>query len=240
MTFKDTLVKIKNKILDTIYPNDIKCILCGKDLPSSDTYFCDKCLNEHIFNNENRCKICDTKIKEGNIICDNCKNNKRYFSKCFCPLNYENKVRQALIKFKSDNARYLAKPFAKLIYNRLKEEQINFDIIVPVPSHPKTIKKRGYNPALLLAKELSILFNKPIEELLIKNVLTKNQKLLSYKDRQNNLTNSIILTDKKASKNKTILLVDDIITTGATLNVCAQLFTNAKEVFACAVARNQI
>ncbi len=240
MNFKDNLLTIKDKILEMIFPSKIKCILCGKDIPSFDTPFCEECLNSNIFNNGNRCTVCDMQIKEGNIICDHCKEKKRTFIKCVCPLNYENRVRQALLKFKSDNAKYLAEPFGKLIAERINQEKLNFDIIIPVPSHKKTIKRRGYNPAMLIAEQLGKITNKPIKEVLCKNVLTKNQKLLNYQQQQENLKDSIILTDVNAIKGKRILLVDDVVTTGATLEVCASLLVGAKEIYACAVARNQI
>lgn len=93
---------------------------------------------------------------------------------------------------------------------------------------------------MLIAEQLGKITNKPIKEVLCKNVLTKNQKLLNYQQRQENLKDSIILTDVNAIKGKRILLVDDVVTTGATLEVCASLLVGAKEIYACAVARNQI
>ncbi len=241
MNFKDKLINLKNTFIKALFPEDIKCILCNKDIPRQQYPFCESCQNDEIFNNGNRCKICDTSIIKGNIICDHCKEQKRFFEKCYCPLNYTKNVRKAILKFKSDNAKYLAKPFAEIIYKKLKNENVDFDLIVPVPSHYKTIKKRGYNPAKLLADNLSKLTEKPVVDILYKNILTKNQKLLNYTERQRNLQNSIILTDKNIIKNKNILLVDDVVTTCATVNICSQLLlSSAKNVFVCAIARNQI
>ena len=138
MKIKDKLIIIKNKILDILFPNDIKCIFCDNEISSGD--ICDECYKSPIFNEGNRCQICDSPIKEGNIICDHCKRNKRSYQKCVCPLNYDGKVRKSILKFKSDGAKYLAKPFAKLIAEKLAVDEIEFDIIVPVPSHKKTVK----------------------------------------------------------------------------------------------------
>ena len=241
MEFSQKIKTFLDKVLDIVFPSNFKCILCNRDLPQDDMIFCEECMKENIFNDGDRCITCDTQIKEGNIVCDHCKKEKRYFKKCVCPLNYEKLVRKAVLKFKSDNAKYLTKPFAKLIYQRLSEEKIDFDLIVPVPSHAKTIKKRGYNPAKLLADELAVLTHKPCIEVLTKTVLTENQKNLDYKHRQENLKDSITLAvDKSIIKNKKVLLVDDVITTCATINICASLFNSAKEVYACAVARNQL
>ena len=246
MKIKQALKNIWNKILDIIFPEDFKCILCGKEL-SADGYFCDDCLNEKdnmIFNLGNRCEICDTQILPENKICDNCKERKShhnlYFKKCFCPLNYQSKVRSAILKLKEDNAKYLVKPFAELIFNRLKAEKLQLDIITFVPSHKKTIRRRGYNQAKLLAEHLSTLLNVPCIELLEKNVYTKKQKKLDYNKRQENLKDSMRLLDKEIIKGKNILIVDDVITTCATINTCASLMPKAKNIYATAIARRNL
>ena len=240
MKFKDFLKKTKDKILDVIFPNDIKCVLCDRDIPDANQPICEHCLRENIFNEGNRCVKCDTPIKDGNIVCDNCQSNKRAFEKCFCPFIYDGKVRKSILKFKDDKAKYLAKPFAKYIYDRLLKENVEFDMIIPVPSHKKTIKKRGYNPARALADELAILTNKPVCDVLLKNVLSKKQKNLNFYDRQNNLKNTMILADNKSIKNKNILLVDDVITTCATVEVCSELLHKANKIYACSIARTKL
>ena len=237
MKFKNQMIKFKDKVLDLIFPNDIKCIFCDRDIPKGD--YCQHC-SESIFNLGTRCEKCDTPIKDGNVICDHCKREKRAFEKAVCPLRYDGDVRRAILKLKDDSAKYLAKPFAKLMFERLEKDNIEFDIIVPVPSHPKTIKRRGYNPALLLAKELALLSGKPVEDVLVKTVLTKNQKLLDYQSRQTNLENSLTISDPKTIKHKTVLIIDDIITTCATIEACASLMHKAKRVYACALARRAI
>ncbi len=246
MKIKQTLKNIWNKILDIIFPEDFKCILCGKEL-SAHGYFCDDCLNQKynmIFNLGNRCEICDTQILTENKICDHCKDRlshrNLYFEKCFCPLNYQSNVRRAILKFKEDNAKYLVKPFAELIFNRLKAEKLQIDIITFVPSHKKTVRRRGYNQAKLLAEQLSILLNIPCIELLEKNVYTKRQKKLDYNKRQENLKDSMRLLDKDIIKGKNILIVDDVITTCATINTCASLMPKAKNIYATAVARRNL
>lgn len=239
MKIKETLAKSINKIFDTVFPVEIKCIFCGKELPE-DTIFCDECKRNEVLNVGNKCVKCDTIIKEGNIICDNCRDYKRAFDKCFAPLIYDGNVRKAILSFKSDNARYLAKPFAELMCKRVLEENIDIDYIIPVPSHKKTIRKRGYNPARLLADELSVLLDKPVLDIFIKNVITKKQKELSFHERQNNLQDSIIVTDKKLVRKKNVLIVDDIITTCATINVCSKLINNANKIYACSIARTRI
>lgn len=240
MKFRERMIKLKEVILDALFPSDFKCIFCGHDIPSGD--ICDKCNQEEIYNNKNRCQVCDSPIKEGNRICDHCKNKKsdRHFSNLYCPFIYDGYVRKALLKFKSDGAKYLAKPFAKYMADRLIYEQVEIDVIVAVPSHRDTVKKRGYNPARVLAEELSKIMNIPFEDVFYKTVKTKNQKFLDYSQRQSNLENSMVLLNKSAVKNKNVLIVDDIITTGATIEACAKLLLKAKNIYGCAFARRAI
>ncbi len=235
MKIKQFLIAVKDRFLDALYPDDIKCIFCGKDVPAP--YICDNCLKDDLFNDGNRCVVCDTPLKEGNMICDHCKRNKRTFKKLYCPFIYDGKVRKAILSLKSDGAKYLAKPFAKFIAERLAVEELDFDVIVPVPSHKSSIKLRGYNPAEVIALELGKLTNKPVENALYKSIKTKKQKYLDYENRQHNLENSMILLSNSAVKGKNVLIVDDIITTGATIEACAQMMPRAKNIYACAVAR---
>lgn len=231
--------RIYKTFLDALYPDKIKCIFCKNDL-KNDYPICDECKNKDYFNKGNRCQICDLRIKERNKICDHCKSNMPKFIKAVSPFVYANDVRKSIIKFKSDNAKYLAPPFAKFMYERIKECNINFDIIIPIPSHKDSIKKRGYNQAKVLADEISKLCHKPVMEILIKNVKTKPQKTLNFKQRQENLRDSITLIDRKAVKDKNILLVDDILTTRATVNYCSELLSMAKGVYVCTIARNEL
>lgn len=231
--------KIKDIFLNALYPDSIKCIFCNNELESDDP-ICKDCHNSDYFNTGNRCMFCDLRIKKDNIVCDNCQSFRPKFVKAICPFVYKDHVRASILKFKSDGAKYLAKPFAKFMYEKLKDENINFDIIVPVPSHKDTIKKRGYNQAKVLADEIAILSCKPVIEVIIKNVKTKTQKSLTFKERHENLVNSMTLTDKKLIKGKTILLVDDILTTCATVNYCSELMSNAKEIYVATIARNEL
>lgn len=238
MTIKESLLKFKEKVLNILFPNDITCIFCDNDIPSG--YICDNCYKQHLFNEGNRCQICDSPIKEGNIVCDHCQRIKRFYSKCYSPLNYSGNVRKSILKFKSDGAKYLAKPFAKFIADKLAVEEVEFDVIVPVPSHKKTIKERGYNPARVLADELSLLTNKPVKDVLYKTFYTQKQKMLNFQQRQTNLENSITLLDKSAINGKNVLIIDDIITTSATINICAKLLIKAKNICGCSIARRAL
>ncbi len=236
------LQKATEKVLDIIYPNSMKCIFCGRDILNFDVRpFCDDCCKAGYFNEGNRCHRCDMHIPNGNTTCDNCHSQKRYYERAFCPLVYKDGVKNAILKLKSDNAKYLARPFAKLIYDRLVSENLSFDLIIPVPIHQKTRKTRGYNQSELIAEELAKLLNIPLlTNVVVKETQTNDQKLLPYHDRFQNVATCFKLKDKKAVKNKSVLILDDVMTTGATLNAISKLILPyTKHVYVCAVARDE-
>ena len=235
---KNFLFKLKNSIKEGVFPSDYTCILCDQELPEGD--ICEGCKKKDIFNTGNRCTVCDMVIKEGNKICDHCKSHPKFFEQAYCAIKYNDQTKNAILKFKNDNAKYLAPKFAKLMFDCLEKEGADYDIIVPVPSHSKSIRKRGYNPAFILAQKLSKIANKPLCDILIKTVQTQNQKFLNFQQRQTNLENSITLSDKSIIKGKKVLIVDDILTTGATLNACSKLMIKAEKVIVCALARRNI
>jgi len=156
--------------------------------------------------------------KQGEWICNNCLNSISDFS-------YKNKLlKNAIHVFKYKFVKDLAKPLAKLL-----EQKINFDydFIVPVPLHSKRLRWRGFNQAELLAKQINQ--SKTINAL-AKTKNTKPQIMLSQDQRKQNIKNSFKcicdLTNKK------ILLIDDVQTTGSTLEECkkALLQAGAKQV----------
>lgn len=241
MSLMDFLIKTKDSVLDALFPSNYKCIFCGRDIPDFDNRpYCDECSVLDIFNNGNRCKHCDMQIHEDNIVCDVCAKHKRYFETAFCPLVHADIARSSIIKFKSDNARYLAKPFAKLIFDRIKTSEIKVDMVIPVPLHEKNLRKRGYNQAALLGSELAKMLDCEMrDDIVTKDEFTANQKDLPYIERIKNIENCFNLRDKTAIKSKNLLIVDDIMTTGASLNAVAKLLKpHASHIYVCAIARN--
>ena len=229
-----------NNFLDKhIFPNDIKCISCGKDIPSFyEKPYCFSCEKEIKLSTRNRCLICDLPINNEAKICDFCKTNHRHFKRVFTPLIYDNIVRKTLISYKKDNKRYLAKGFAITIYNYIKNYANDFDIITYVPLTKEKRKERSFNQSEYIAKELGKLLNIEVEEFLIKAKVTIEQKTLNFQERKKNLLNSFKLKNIEKLKDKNVLLVDDIITTCATIDECSRVLSKyAKNVYATAPAR---
>lgn len=103
-----------------------------------------------------------------------------------------------------------------------------FDFMVPIPLHPTRKRERGYNQSFLLASQLSRIFNINLNiNLLIKTKNTKNQSLLSKKERWTNITGAFKIKNPNEVNNKSILLIDDLLTTGATSSEAAKALKSA-------------
>ena len=240
---KSKFKKFFNKVLNIFFPEKLKCIFCSDDVPNFDEKpYCEECESVIPFNNGHKCKICDMEILGQGEVCDFCKKNKRDFDRAYSPFKYENEVRKVVLNFKSKNAKYLAEPMARMMLKDMPESMKNFDLIIPVPSSQKTIKERGYNQSELLAREIGRITGIEVNsEILIKHKETQAQKELSFSQRKNNLKDAFKLISRKELKDKNILLVDDVMTTCATANLCGSLLKrHCNKVYVVVFARNTI
>lgn len=200
-------LKLKTKILDLLYPQGLKCAVCKK---------------EAIING-GACEACRAKL--------------RAYDDVFIPAGlegftagfiYNEEIRSVIHRFKYDDEPYLAHFLADSI---CIPKEWRIDILVPVPLHPKRLKERGCNQSELLARELSRGIGIHVEtELLHRIRETGSQTELSEAERRRNVENAF--RADKGSDGKTILLIDDVCTTGSTLSECAKTLKNAG---ACAV-----
>ena len=194
-----------------------------------------------------RCPYCNTLIIKNEDLCDDCKENlprikgeKCKFcgagkDKCACkkhhmnfdgitaPFYYEKGVKQGVKFLKFNNKSHLAYTFSKDMAECVKEDfnDIKFDFICYVPFSPLQITERSYNQSQLLAEELSKTLNIPIKNALVKLFDVKTQHDMAIMQRKGNVHGIYDVKDGFDVKGKTILLVDDIMTTGETLNNCA-------------------
>ena len=113
------------------------------------------------------------------------------------------------------------------------------DLLVPVPIHKSRLRERGFNQALLLARDLGRMAAVPHAEILARKLKTKSQTSLGRKDRLENIKDAFICIDKRAVKGKAIILIDDVCTTTATLEECARTLrkAGAREVLALTALR---
>lgn len=154
---------------------------------------------------------------------------------------YEGPLKEAIIKYKYNGRKYYAKNFAALIDEKIKKENIEFDIIIPVPLHWRKEFLRGFNQSALLGNYLARNLNKKMfQNILIKSKNTKSQTELSERDRKENVKNTFKIKNSNIIKDKTILLIDDVYTTGATAEECKKLLleNGVKKVIVITIAKS--
>ena len=219
-----------NKLLYAVFPR--RCELCG-EVCELDAVQCEECRELERISGM-LCKICG-KPKD---ICT-CKEEKTKlpeYKAFIAPYYYENNIKAGVIRFKEYGFPELAKAMGREISKQIDDYygDIQFDCITYVPMTKKKVKKRGYNQAELLANELSACTCIPVEALIEKISDTPDQKKGNAKKRAMNLHGALDLAENTDVYDKTILLIDDIKTTGATLNECAYVLNayGAKAVYA--------
>ena len=218
-------ISVIDKINNVIFPKS--CLLCNKIIENG--LFCSDHWNKIEFITEPFCKIChlpfDYKIDD-NLICGNCLESKPFYQKLVAACKYNDELMGLIVKFKFFDQTYLAKELCNLIYPKLEEFISDIDFIVAVPLHKKRLRRRKFNQALLLAKFISKKSGiKLIPDLLIRTKEGKNQIGLNKKARIDNVKNAFLLNEKYKNLiiEKNILIIDDVVTTGATINNCSKI-----------------
>lgn len=206
------LEKANRMVLDFLFPP--KCINCGRE----GEYICKKCLATAVAIKPPVCPICLLPVKS-NRKCD-C----RYWQsldRLNSPYTFHGNIRKAVIQFKFNNLRAMAPFLAGLLKHYLADRPVTCDVLVPVPLHKKRLRQRGYNQSSLLAKELGKLTGVKPEPLLVRVRYSQSQVgSLSASQRRQNVANAFSCTDGRI-KGRKVLLIDDVATTGATLDACA-------------------
>lgn len=241
------MIKILKLLLHQLvnYILPLRCLSCY-ELVVGDKGFCAQCWNKLNFITKPYCKLCgyqfNLTILEGSI-CGKCIKQKPYFDNARSLLKFDQHSKEVIHAFKYYDRTELAEVFAKLIYNKYNSEFADIDIIIPTPMYKLKRLLRMYNQAHILAKELAILVKKPLyPNLVIKTKWTKPQASLSKAERERNLSGSFKINARTLAKfsieNKTILLVDDVMTTGTTVQSCSKLLKamGAKSVFVVTIA----
>lgn len=227
---------------DLMFPDNIKCMFCENDIPDFENVpYCKECEKELPFNNSHRCEICDQPIFDEATTCDFCQKEKRNFDKVFCPFLYEGKVKNAILAFKDSNQKFRAKAFANLIVRRMGETAKTIDFVTYIPMTPKKEKRRGFNQSQLLAEEIGKILKVSVLSVFEKLKESENQKELSYKQRRANMVGMFALKKVKLSKSDNVLLVDDVVTTCATIGYCSGLLRpKVSKIFVGAIAREYV
>lgn len=215
-------------LLDILYPR--RCPICSEIVDKRGGLSCMECRNKLTAVEEPLCKRCGKPMEqETREYCYDCERRRHYFERGFSVWLYNEDMQKSMAAFKYKGRQEYADFYVEeLIKKHQREiEDISPDALVPVPIHKKKKLIRGYNQAEVLAVRLGEKLNIPVlPELLIREKDTLPQKQLSDKERFRNISEAFAFSHKERHKYKKklqrVLLVDDIYTTGSTIEACAR------------------
>ncbi len=211
------------------YP--LRCPFCDEILGPYEQkrMVCKTCDEKLVYIKDDYCLKCGKPLEsESAEYCMDCAKRKHYFDQARSLLSYQGNVKHSLYRFKNANRREYALFYGAEIEKRFRRwiERNRIDYIAAVPMYSKRRRERGYNQSEVLAAELGFRVGiKVKKKLLVKKADTKPQKTLGRAERRENLKNAFIVTE--TLKGKKILLVDDIYTTGATVDMAAKALKEA-------------
>ncbi len=227
----ESLARLWNAGLDMVFPP--RCVACKE----FGAYICPVCRPLISIAGPPRCNVCWT--PEGKRTCESCLYRRPAFTGARSAFVYDGPARDAVIALKFEGLAAIVKMMAVPMAERLVEWDPNVSTIVPVPLAPSRKRSRGYNQSELLAREIGRLTNLPVvASALVRRRATPPQvRQFDWEARRDNVAGAFAAGPGRVDSG--VLLIDDVITTGATLDACARVLLSAGggPVFALAFAR---
>ena len=221
------------QVKESLFPTNFTCDLCGTEV-FGDT-LCPDCKKTVPFNNATACPLCGRKTARAET-CLECKERPPLYKRAISPLVYADGSAILVGKFKNGSP-YLGEFFGDLIVEKL----IGFpkiDVIVYVPLTKFSLFRRGYNPSELIARQVSYKTMTPKLNVIARIKRGKPQKGLTKKERESNVSGAFRVKEREKIKGKSVLLIDDVLTTGATADEIAKILRSAgaREVYVATAA----
>ncbi len=231
------IVKLKRFINEYFFNEKWCCNVCGKEI-FNDKYFCDECEKTLPYNDGHVCEHCGRKVIAPEPYCSTCKGALTSLDKCRSAFVYQKPINHLIQNAKYNGNKYLLKAFADYLAPLYFKNYFNADYLCFVPMTKQAIDKRGYNQSEELARFLSKKVNVPVLDCLTKTKDTQRQAQLTKMQRLKNLIGVFRVSKRKAIKDKTLLLIDDVTTTGSTAEVIASALkkAGAQKVYLLSVA----
>ena len=219
--------KIFKSLLDFLLPPI--CPVCHQR--GENTGLCAKCFSKLEFIGTQTCSVCGhplDAIVPGMNVCANCLKTPPYFHQAVAIFKYNDTIKKLILPFKHGDHVELTNLFVKWICINCDEIICKNQMVVPVPLHWTRLMKRKYNQSALIAQRLAKKYGKIYSPLTLERIkATKSQGHLSPQKRKKNVTGVFKVKNFKIIQGKSILLIDDVFTTGATVNECAKVLLKA-------------
>jgi ComF family protein len=215
------LTKLRGAALNLLFPQF--CVGCGKE----GSFLCNSCLQSLPRIEPPVCSRCGRPQTKGEL-CRNCRDWQADIDGIRAPFRFDGVIRTAIHQLKYRNLRAIAPALAQLMSEYLVNNPLDSDVLIPIPLHDKRLRERGYNQSALLAKELGALMNLPVDEtsLIREKYVLPQARTGSVEERRANVA-GVFGCRGEGLQGKRVLLIDDVATSGATMNACASVLKSA-------------
>ena len=226
-----------SRLLSFLFVAEHNCILCDRELPKPTRYrLCNSCYASLEVIGEKHCLKCGTMLFSEENYCLDCQNHEKHFDRAFSPVAYTDGAASLVTALKFRGKKHLAEPMAKWMIDRFLEEEIAADAVLPVPLHPNRKKERGYNQSELLAEVIAEGLRLPLDLTSVvreKDTLASSGLTGGRAAREENLKDAFKVLHGDKVKDKVVLVVDDVITTGTTSSELSRVLkkAGAKKVY---------
>jgi ComF family protein len=230
---KHFLVGLKDDILDFVYPQS--CPICQRPLARDESFACKECWQSLSILPASFCPYCrcyfgsdESKVEHVCPCLD--RPEERSILAVRSLGAFDDSYQKLIHRFKYDKRVPLGRRLAKRLAQRLVQgnDFVNCDLVIPVPLHRARRRERGFNQSQVLAEGISETTNVPLAgDILKRKKNTKDQTHLNAQERAENVRDAFTVTDAANLDGKNVILVDDVMTTGATLNECARILREA-------------
>jgi ComF family protein len=224
---------LKDDLLDFVYPQH--CAICKKYLRREEKDICEVCWKGLVILTDPFCPYCKSFVEEGETECGFCKSAGEFSEDHNILLvrslgRFDDYYKELIHRFKYGKKIPLGRRLGQRLGETIDDESSfsKSDFLIPVPLHKSRYRERGFNQSDILAEGIS----KVIGLSVLKSVLkrkknTKDQTNLSFQQREENVRGAFVVSEPEVINGKKIILVDDVITTGATLSECARMLKQA-------------
>jgi competence protein ComFC len=221
-------------LFDIFFPS--QCVCCGADVSFSDHHVCSECMSQCVKLHDS-CKKCSGEIIDAT--CSICQNRYIYFTKNLSVFEYNTTIKKIIYALKFHKKKHIAYLLGDFLYARIHTQKEPIDIVTYVPMTHRRERKRGYNQSEVMARYIAKKLKVSCNKLLYDAKVASSQKTLHYRDRFLNVLSRFSPAKSASLQGKNILLVDDVFTTGATINECSKVLKKmgANCVFSLTVAR---
>ncbi len=232
------------KFRKALNPEGYVCYGCGKELDDKHREYslCEKCLSKLPYRHAETCPICGRYVQHPGP-CIECVNANLPYKKAYAPFDYSGSIRRMIVSYKDKSSPWLHSYISKFLIDYAKAMELNADYVVYVPSSDKAIKRRGFEHNKKIAEALAEALDMQLIEPLQRIFQKKDSLHLTTEERYNNVKGAFAIQEGYDRTNiigKTILLIDDVMSSGATITTCAQILklNGAKEITILTLARS--